>query len=251
MDSLFCKQLGKGIPIVFIHPPGMGHKVFLYQENLSASFHVLFPDLSGQGKSPRKEREVTIAHFAMDIVELLDENGLDKAVICGYSAGGLVAQHFAITYPERLLGLILIGGFPKVDSFMLDKEFLIGMKLVQHDPEHLAYVIARSHTDHITFQHALQAYMLLADREVWYTFYERGHEYDCSDKLSSIEAPLLLLYGSRETWMQKHIPYYHVCPDATLHEIPRAFHQLPSRQSVHFNRAVEQFIEKHISPTIH
>ena len=48
---------GKGIPILFIHPPAMGRIVFRYQEELNRYFTIITPDLSGNGdtKGPEKQ----------------------------------------------------------------------------------------------------------------------------------------------------------------------------------------------------
>jgi pimeloyl-ACP methyl ester carboxylesterase len=38
----------------------------------------------------------------------LDERGIDRAVVCGISLGGLVALRFAATHPERTAALVLV-----------------------------------------------------------------------------------------------------------------------------------------------
>ena len=34
-QHMFYEEYGDGSPIIFIHPPGMGRKVFVYQQYLS------------------------------------------------------------------------------------------------------------------------------------------------------------------------------------------------------------------------
>jgi pimeloyl-ACP methyl ester carboxylesterase len=45
---------------------------------------------------------------AEQLVELMDKLGIDKAVLIGNSAGGTVAMNTALTYPERVQGLVLV-----------------------------------------------------------------------------------------------------------------------------------------------
>ena len=66
---------------------------------LSASFQVLTLSLGP---------ECTIESDVTRIVAGLDERGIDRAVVCGISLGGLVALRFAATHPERTAALVLV-----------------------------------------------------------------------------------------------------------------------------------------------
>src|SRR5438045_3857631 len=116
-QSLFYEEYGEGNPIIFIHPPGMGRKVFDYQQDLSDHMRVIMPDLSGHGESDTVEQRVSIPFYAHEIVHLMDVLHIDKAMICGYSAGCLIAQHISLIFPERVILMILAGAYPEVDTF--------------------------------------------------------------------------------------------------------------------------------------
>jgi pimeloyl-ACP methyl ester carboxylesterase len=45
---------------------------------------------------------------AAQVVELMDKLGMDKAILIGNSAGGAVAMNTALTYPDRVQGLVLV-----------------------------------------------------------------------------------------------------------------------------------------------
>lgn len=49
--KIYYERYGKGRPIVFIHPPLMGHVVFKYQIELIKKYEVIFYDCRGHGKS--------------------------------------------------------------------------------------------------------------------------------------------------------------------------------------------------------
>ena len=42
----------------------------------------------------------------MDAVSVLDAKDIHKAYACGFSLGGMIAQHLAFDIPERTSGLI-------------------------------------------------------------------------------------------------------------------------------------------------
>jgi 3-oxoadipate enol-lactonase len=66
---------------------------------LSASFRVLTMSLGP---------ECTIDSDVARILAGLDERGIDRAVICGISLGGLVALRFAAAHPRRTSALVLV-----------------------------------------------------------------------------------------------------------------------------------------------
>ena len=50
----------------------------------------------------------TIKDIACDVKKAMDMLGIDKADIMGVSQGGMIAQHLAIDYPERIGKLVLV-----------------------------------------------------------------------------------------------------------------------------------------------
>lgn len=101
-------------PLVFLHGgPGSGfndgHKKLFNPDE----FHVLFYDQRGAGKSkPYLSLEKnTTEHLVDDIAKLLDECGIDTAVLTGASWGATLALLFAIKYPERVEAMVLAGIF--------------------------------------------------------------------------------------------------------------------------------------------
>lgn len=101
--------------IVLLHSM-MGHARRFYQwvPALSRRFRVIRPDLRGHGGSdaPGPERPLTMDRLVDDLADLLDHLGIPRAHILGNSAGGYVAQKFAIRSPDRTLSLMLFGATP-------------------------------------------------------------------------------------------------------------------------------------------
>jgi 3-oxoadipate enol-lactonase len=77
---------------------------------LAASFEVLVHDQRGLGRTglPSPPNRFTMAAYAADAAALLDHVGWPSARVFGVSFGGMVAQEFAVTWPERVERMALL-----------------------------------------------------------------------------------------------------------------------------------------------
>jgi pimeloyl-ACP methyl ester carboxylesterase len=99
---------GSGPAIVFSNSAVSDYRLFQPQiDALSDEFHTVGYNsraLTDEGLEP-----YTLWDLADDCRELLDHLGIDQCVIAGSSMGGYMALRFAVRYPERLKGMILVG----------------------------------------------------------------------------------------------------------------------------------------------
>ena len=105
--KLHVHDIGSGIPVVFIHGYPLNHAIWGNQDELSDTYHIIAPDLSGFGTSPALSN-LNMADYADMISGLLDDRKIDKAVVIGHSMGGYIALAFAERYENRLSGLGLV-----------------------------------------------------------------------------------------------------------------------------------------------
>jgi len=100
---------GEGEPVFLIHGFGVSKEVWIAQfQPLAKDFKVIRFDNRGAGKSDRPNEPYVMEMFADDIRGLMDYLNIEKANVIGWSLGGMIAQHFAIKYQNRLNKLILI-----------------------------------------------------------------------------------------------------------------------------------------------
>lgn len=143
--KIFFDDYGTGPVILFVHPPGMGRKTFVNQVPLHRSFRLIMPDLSGHGDSISLDESITVLTYVNELESIRRLLKEDQIFLFGYSAGGIIVQEYAIQFPNNVKGVILSGGYPKVDTEILKKEHLIGIYLVEHFPKLLAKILAMSH----------------------------------------------------------------------------------------------------------
>lgn len=103
-------EKGQGRPLILLHGNGEESGYFSSQiEEFSKKYHVYAIDTRGHGKTPRGTAPFTIRQFAKDLAGFMDEHGIEKADILGFSDGGNIALIFAIRYPEKVDRLIADG----------------------------------------------------------------------------------------------------------------------------------------------
>ncbi len=79
--------------------------------DLLSNYNLLLLDFIFQGQSDKHAAQRTFDDHATDLKNLLDFLSLEKVSVGGLSYGSLVAQHFALLFPERLNKLVLMSTF--------------------------------------------------------------------------------------------------------------------------------------------
>ncbi len=82
---------------------------------LATQCTVIAPDLPGAGNSPLVG-QMLLSDMAAEIAALLQQLGIQKAVIAGHSMGGYTALAFARLYPQMVAGISMINSTSKADD---------------------------------------------------------------------------------------------------------------------------------------
>ncbi len=134
--QLRCRDTGKGIPVVFLHPTPLDHDYWRpLLDNLAGSpatappMRAIVPDLRGHGASelgtslpPGGFARVpdapvlTMAQMAADTLVLLDKLDVSEALFVGCSIGGYVMLELWRGAPHRMRGLAFVCSKPQSDA---------------------------------------------------------------------------------------------------------------------------------------
>ena len=125
--NIFYEIIGEDDNPILVMTHGLGGHGRAY-ENLIPEFtkgyRLLLWDMRGHGQSDRPKAGAgvyTRSQHASDLAGLLDSLSIQKAHIHGHSLGGLVAQQFVISYPEKTASLII-----QDSSAEIKKEYVDG-----------------------------------------------------------------------------------------------------------------------------
>jgi len=90
---------------------------------LAPGYRVMAMDLRGRGRSDRPAKGYSLENHLRDMNGLMDDLGIDRAVVMGHSLGAFIGLAFAAQYPGRLDGLILVDGGGDLSQEQFDQVF--------------------------------------------------------------------------------------------------------------------------------
>lgn len=106
--DLHITESGSGSPALFLHAGVADSRMWRDQVGLDGVHSIAF-DKRGFGQSPDPTGPYSDTD---DAIAVLDHVGVGAAVVVGCSMGAATALEMAIDHPERVDGLVLVGGFP-------------------------------------------------------------------------------------------------------------------------------------------
>lgn len=113
--------------LLLVHGGASNHtrwSEFTDQTRLAAGWHLVSPDMRGNGESMTRGRQ-DIELWCEDLIDILNAENAPAAVIAGHSLGAQIAIHFACRHADRTLALVLID--PLFRSALRGRE-----RLLQH-----------------------------------------------------------------------------------------------------------------------
>ncbi|HEX7364403.1 MAG TPA: alpha/beta hydrolase [Dehalococcoidia bacterium] len=203
---------GKGEALAMIMGLGGGIPWLCRQiPAFSNNYQVVALDNRGTGATDAPDIPYSMKMMADDLAGLLEATGVKKAHVFGISMGGMIAQHFAVLYPERvntlILGATTCGGTHRIMPDMEAIKVLFDMDRMQklapeaRAGETLPFVFSHEFID----SNKALIQELLAGMMGHVTplhGYKRQTEaiigHDTYDRLPEIQAPTLVLAGDAD-----------------------------------------------------
>lgn len=252
---------GSGPPLVFIHGAWMDSTMWAAQVRHFRSRHrVITFDVRGHGRSSRCQEGCTIGRFADDLEVLLSFLNVERAIVCGLSLGGLIAQMYAVRRPTRVRALVLadtVQSVPPIAPVARWKHLLF--------PKPLVYETIRAAGVESYFESLLlwveglegHRWLALSEEVRTYAMDEIGrfsatefvsvldafYEFSSLD-LTAIDVPTLLLTGDHETdaVVRQNEQMSRLLANCSWDTIRNAGHLSNMDNAVLFNAALDDFI---------
>jgi pimeloyl-ACP methyl ester carboxylesterase len=228
--------------IVFVHGAGGSHRFWTAQvEHLSWKYNALAINLPGHGLG-RAQGETTIEGYVQAVRDLIEGLGVQKVVLAGVSMGGAITQQFALTYPEKLIAIILFntGARMKVMPQIFDlikKDFKTFVTITPAE-----YTFAKTTSKEIIASYIEEA--VKRDPDVVYGDYQACNAFNLFDRVTEIKLPCLIFSGAEDKLtIPKFQDFLHEkIAGSRLIRLENAGHALNLEKPEEVNKAIDEFL---------
>lgn len=252
--QLYYETMGEGFPLVLLHPFPVHHGFWTpVVAPLATRYRLLLPDLRAHGHSEVGRGTASMAKHADDLLRLLEEEKIARAVFVGVSIGGYILFEFWCRYRERVAALVLSntraepdteqGKANRLKSIEDSRQRGPGLFFDVQTQNLIGETTRRNRPDLVTQARAMMQMMTVEGlAAVQQGMAQRP---DSVPILPGINVPALVIAGEEDVLtplahaqvMQKHIP------GAKLRVISRAGHYAALENPEEYARILRQFLD--------
>lgn len=194
-----------GIPVIFLHGYSDSWRSFeLNLPFLPSGIHAFSLSQRGHGNSDKPKQGYHTKDFADDVAAFMDKMRLKKAIIVGHSMGSSNARQFALSYPGRTMGLILIGSLAsfKNNPTIAELEGLVA-KLEEPIDSDFIHAFQRSTIIRPIPDQFYGTIVKESQKLPLYVWQEVTHGWkdaDLAERLGHLRIPVLILWGEKDNF---------------------------------------------------
>jgi pimeloyl-ACP methyl ester carboxylesterase len=227
--------------LVFIHGAGGGQFTWSYQKGFfEREFSPIIIELPGHGESGG-EGEQEIGRYAEHVHAFLKAMKLSEVTLVGHSMGGAIVQTLALTHPEVIRKIVLVGTGArlKVVPMILDgikenfEETVRKITRFAYSQKASSDLIERGISD-----------LLRCQPEVLYGDFLACDRFDIMNEVEEIDLPALVLCGEEDQLTPaKYSEFLHSrIKHSRMEILPNAGHLVMIEFPKAFNEKIREFI---------
>ncbi len=181
--------------LIFIHGSGGDHSLWSLQyAKLHKQFNIVAIDLPGHGRS-KGSGESDVENYCLWVNKLLDILHLKNPILVGHSLGAAITLQFALSYPQKIEGVVLVGGGMKMPVNPSLLEFL------KTNPAEVIDLMAKfslAKENRPQFFEPLKKSLSQANTDVLYDDLSACNKLDLTHEIGKIAVPALVICGAED-----------------------------------------------------
>jgi pimeloyl-ACP methyl ester carboxylesterase len=272
------RTVGEGGPTIILCPGVFTTYMFFHymKDYFSPNHRFILWDYRGHPDSdmPEDLSSFTIENCAHDLKAVMDDAGVDEAILIGVSMGVMTVLEFYRRWPQRVLGIVPINGpyghvfstisesqqvqdlITKWLSWMSSHTWLVEWfrpvvvlpinlpiaKKVELNPTMLAAEEMKLYFEYVTKM----------DWHMGFKALSAMSGYNGEDILDSIDVPTLLISGTKDSWTPQKIAdeMHRRIKGSEYTKIPGGSHATPAENPDMINMRIDLWLQRHFGDEI-
>ena len=247
---LWYEVTGSGEPLLLHH--GYTASRVNWQpvaDQLADKYQVILMECRGTGESEHTADGYSIEQYAKDVVGLLDMLKIERVNFAGHSMGGGIGFYLGVHFPERLNKLILMAPIPAAGITNPPPQALIDQRLQARAEGNRQFFLAEQLAS--KFRADVQTDAWFEDRVNHLMSVSEGHllgglqsmlDLNLEAQITELSTPTLMLAGAVDGLLEANLNDFLQLPNATLHVLSRAGHEVAIHEPVAVAEAINQFL---------
>ncbi len=244
--KIWFETAGDGPAMVLIHANPFDHDLWLYQTaHFSTWFKVVTIDIRGYGRSVKMSEPFTLKDMCNDVVGVLSDLKITRAVLGGCSVGSGTALLLALEHPQLFEALFLVGGNSgassryqrRIDGYVSD--------LSSYHMKHLRELVAPAFAESERGAHLLNMFAERGPRlkgEAIAQVFAAGNSTATTERLGEMKMPTLVINGEHDHSLKAGQRTASLIPGAMHKMLAGAGHACCIENPAEFNRLVLAFL---------
>ena len=247
--NIWYETAGEGPPIILAHANPFDHRLWMYQSARWSAFHrIITVDIRGYGRSDKPTTPFTLQDMADDIIGVMDDLGVARAVIGGCSVGSGIALVIGLDHPARASALVLVGGASRPSGNVAARIEGYAGDVAKYQHQHLRACTAPGFGDTRLGGWLLNMFNeraeTLSGASIGQIFRARGGA-NLQDRLGALQPPTIVVNGEHDMSLDAGVETARLIPGAVHAVIRAAGHACQIENPWEFDAAVLPFLSRH------
>jgi 3-oxoadipate enol-lactonase len=247
--DIWYEVSGEGPAMVLIHANPFDHDLWFYQAaHFSTWFKVVTVDIRGYGRSTKDTSPYSEKDMCDDVIGVMDDLGLDRAVLGGCSVGSGMAIHLGLDQPDRFPAIFLVGGNAGASDRYQKRIDGYANDLAGYHLPHMQALVAPSFSKTPIGAYILNMWVEREPRlkpEAIARVYQAGNGTDSAPRLGEMKPPVLVINGEYDHSLPAGKATAESVPNGTHKVLPGTGHACCIEDPALFDTQVIEFLRAH------
>ena len=245
--DIWYEVAGDGPAMVLVHANPFDHDLWMYQTaHFSTWFKVISIDIRGYGRSEKITTPYSLKDFGSDVLGVMQDCCIDRAVLGGCSVGSGIALLLALDHPGRFDAVILVGGNSSASARYQGRIDGYRANLPDYHPQHIRELVRPEFADSRLGKHLLGMFLERGPRlkgEAIAQVFMAGNHTEMTDRLPTMKVPTLVINGEFDNSRPAGEKTARLTPGAIHKVLPGTGHACCLEDPAGFDRLVIDFLQ--------